>query len=84
MVLKSILNLVRSGATALTCERGLRDYMICTECHTVFTENEIEIGELFNCSPDTSVVCSEACEIATRERVKNGTCMNFREYSEYV
>ena len=75
---------MRSGATTLTCERGLKDYMICTECHTVFTENEIEIGELFNCTPDTSVVCSEACEIATRERVANGTWMNFREYSESV
>ena len=27
----------------MTCERGLKDYMICTECHTVFTEGEIEI-----------------------------------------
>ena len=68
----------------MTCERGLRDYMICTECHTVFTENEIEIGELFNCSPDTSVVCSEKCRERITEKVNKGTWMNFEGYSESV
>ena len=66
----------------MTCERGLRDYMICTECHTVFTENEIEIGELFNCSPDTSVVCSEKCRERITEKVENGNWMTFRGYFE--
>ena len=66
----------------MTCERGLRDYMICTECHTVFTENEIEIGEMFNCSPDTSVVCSEKCRDRINEKVENGNWMTFRGYSE--
>ena len=66
----------------MTCERGLRDYMICTECHTVFTENEIEIGEMFNCSPDTSVVCSEKCRDRITEKVNKGTWMNFEGYSE--
>ena len=68
----------------MTCERGLRDYMICTECHTVFTENEIEIGEMFNCSPDTSVVCSEKCRDRITEKVNKGTWMNFEGYSETV
>ena len=68
----------------MTCERGLRDYMICTECHTVFTENEIEIGEMFNCSPDTSVVCSEKCRDRITEKVNKGTWMNFEGYSESV
>ena len=66
----------------MTCERGLKDYMICTECHTVFTENEIEIGEMFNCSPDTSVVCSEKCRDRITEKVNKGTWMNFEGYSE--
>ena len=66
----------------MTCERGLRDYMICTECHTVFTENEIEIGELFNCSPDTSVVCSEKCRDRITEKVDNENWMRFEGYSE--
>ena len=66
----------------MTCERGLRDYMICTECHTVFTEGEIEIGEMFNCSPDTSVVCSEKCRERITEKVNKGTWMNFEGYSE--
>ena len=73
---------MRSGATTLTCERGLKDYMICTECHTVFTENEIEIGELFNCSPDTSVVCSEKCRDRITEKVNNENWMRFEGYSE--
>ena len=68
----------------MTCERGLRDYMICTECHTVFTENEIEIGELFNCRPETSVVCSEKCRERITEKVENGNWMNFEGYSETV
>ena len=66
----------------MTCERGLKDYMICTECHTVFTENEIEIGEMFNCSPDTSVVCSEKCRDRITEKVNKSTWMNFEGYSE--
>ena len=66
----------------MTCERGLRDYMICTECHTVFTENEIEIGEMFNCSPDTSVVCSEICEEKIKKKAENGNWMTFEGYSE--
>ena len=68
----------------MTCERGLRDYMICTECHTVFTEGEIEIGEMFNCSPYTSVVCSEKCREKITEKVNKGTWMNFEGYSESV
>ena len=66
----------------MTCERGLRDYMICTECHTVFTGNEIEIGEMFNCSPDTSVVCSEKCKERITEKVRKGDWMRFEGYSE--
>ena len=66
----------------MTCERGLRDYMICTECHTVFTEGEIEIGEMFNCSPDTSVVCSEICEEKIKKKVDNENWMRFEGYSE--
>ena len=68
----------------MTCERGLRDYMICTECHTVFTENEIEIGEMFNCSPDTSVVCSEKCREKITEKVSKGDWMTFEGYSETI
>ena len=66
----------------MTCERGLRDYMICTECHSVFTENAIEIGEMFNCSPDTSVVCSEKCRARITEKVNNENWMRFEGYSE--
>jgi len=58
--------------------------MICTECHTVFTGNEIEIGEMFNCSPDTSVVCSEKCRDRITEKVRKGDWMNFRGYSETI
>ena len=68
----------------MTCERGLKDYMICTECHTVFTENEIEIGEMFNCSPDTSVVCSEKCRERITEKVNKGTWMKFEGFSETI
>ena len=68
----------------MTCERGLRDYMICTECHTIFTENEIEIGEMFNCSPDTSVVCSEKCREKITEKVSKGDWMTFGGYSETI
>ena len=66
----------------MTCERGLRDYMICTECHTVFTENEIEIGEMFNCTSDTALVCSEKCRDRITEKVENGNWMTFEGYSE--
>ena len=68
----------------MTCERGLRDYMICAECHSVFTQDAIEIGEIFNCSPDTSVVCSEKCRERITEKVNKGTWMNFEGYSESV
>ena len=66
----------------MTCERGLRDYMICTECHTVFTENAIEIGEMFNCSSDTALVCSEKCRDRITEKVNNENWMRFEGYSE--
>ena len=66
----------------MTCERGLRDYMICTECHRIFTENAIEIGEMFNCTSDTALVCSEKCEKKITEKVENGTWMRFEGYSE--
>ena len=66
----------------MTCERGLRDYMICTECHTVFHSDAIEIGEIFNCSAHTSVVCSSECENVLREKVENGNWMTFEGYSE--
>ena len=66
----------------MTCELGLRGYMICTECHSIFTENAIEVGELFNCSPDTSVVCSEKCREKITEKVENGTWMMYEDYSE--
>mgnify|MGYP001281493707 FL=1 len=66
----------------MTCERGLRDYMICTECHSVFTENAIEIGEMFNCTSDTALVCSEKCEKKITEKVNNENWMRFEGYSE--
>ena len=66
----------------MTCERGLRDYMICTECHTVFTENAIEIGEMFNCTSDTALVCSEKCRDRITEKVNNENWMRFEGYSE--
>ena len=68
----------------MTCELGLRGYMICTECHSIFTENEIEIGEMFNCSPDTSVVCSEKCREKITEKVSKGDWMTFDGYSETI
>lgn len=58
--------------------------MICTECHRVFTEGEIEIGEMFNCSPDTSVVCSEKCREKITEKVSKGDWMTFEGYSETI
>jgi len=66
----------------MTCERGLRDYMICTECHSVFTENAIEIGEMFNCTSDTALVCSEKCRDRITEKVNNENWMKFEGYSE--
>ena len=66
----------------MTCERGLRDYMICTECHSVFTENAIEIGEMFNCTSDTALVCSEKCRERITEKVCKGDWMRFEGYSE--
>ena len=66
----------------MTCERGLRDYMICTECHSVFTENAIEIGEMFNCTSDTALVCSEKCREKITEKVNNENWMRFEGYSE--
>jgi len=66
----------------MTCERGLRDYMICTECHSVFTENAIEIGEMFNCTSDTALVCSEKCRERITEKVNNENWMRFEGYSE--
>ena len=66
----------------MTCERGLRDYMICTECHSVFTENAIEIGEMFNCTSDTARVCSEKCRDRITEKVNNEIWMRFEGYSE--
>ena len=66
----------------MTCERGLRDYMICTECHSVFTENAIEIGEMFNCTSDTALVCSEKCKERITEKVNNENWMRFEGYSE--
>ena len=66
----------------MTCERGLRDYMICTNCHRIFTENEIGIGEMFNCREDIALVCSSECEKKITEKVENGTWMKFEGFSE--
>ena len=60
----------------MTCVRGLRDYMICTNCYESFSKDAIEVGELFNCSSDTAIVCSEKCKKEITERVSNGTWMN--------
>jgi len=55
--------------------------MICTNCYESFLEDvsqkAIEVGELFHCSPDTSVVCSEKCEQEIIEKVRNGTWMDY-------
>lgn len=51
--------------------------MICTNCYESFLEGAIEVGELFHCSPDTSVVCSEKCEQEIIEKVRNGTWMDY-------
>lgn len=51
--------------------------MICTNCYESFSQDAIEVGELFNCSPDTSVVCSEKCEKEIREKVANGTWKDY-------
>ena len=56
--------------------------MICTECHSIFTDNAIEVGEMFNCSRDTSVVCSEKCKEILTEKVNNENWMRFEGYSE--
>ena len=68
----------------MTCERGLRDYMICTECHTIFTENEIGIGEMFNCRDDIALVCSEKCREKITEKVENGIWMMYDGSSETI
>ena len=68
----------------MTCERGLRDYMICTECHCVFHEGEIEIGEMFNCRDDIALVCSEKCREKITEKVRKGDWMTFEGYSETI
>ena len=58
--------------------------MICTECHTIFTGNEIEIGEMFNCRDDIALVCSEKCREKITEKVENGTWMKFEGFSETI
>ena len=68
----------------MTCERGLKDYMICTECHSVFTQDAIEIGEMFNCASDTALVCSEKCERKIIDKVQRGDWMNFEGYSAQI
>ena len=50
--------------------------MICTNCYESFLQDAIEVGELFHCSPETSVVCSEKCEDEIREKISNGTWMD--------
>ena len=54
--------------------------MICSECHVIFHKNAIEVGEMFNCSPDTSVVCSEKCKEIITEKVDNENWMRFESY----
>ena len=68
----------------MTCERGLRDYMICTECHTIITHDAIGIGELFNCREDIALVCSEKCREIITEKVENGTWMMYDGFSETI
>jgi len=59
----------------MTCERGLKDYMICTNCHTIFTEKAIEVGHLFNCRSDLAVVCSLKCKEQVISDSKDGSWM---------
>ena len=66
----------------MTCERGLKDYMICTECHTIITRDGI--GELFNCESDIALVCSEICREKITEKVENGTWMMYQGFSETI
>ena len=68
----------------MTCERGLREYMICTECHTIITRDAIGIGELFNCRDDIALVCSEKCRERITEKVRKGDWMTFEGYSETI
>jgi len=51
--------------------------MICTNCYESFSKDAIEVGELFHCSPDTAIVCSEKCEQEIIEKVRNGTWMDY-------
>ena len=68
----------------MTCERGLKDYMICTECHTIITRDAIGIGELFNCREDIALVCSEICREKITEKVNNENWMRFEGYSDTI
>ena len=68
----------------MTCERGLKDYMICTECHIIITRDAIGIGELFNCREDIALVCSEICREKITEKVENGTWMMYQGFSETI
>lgn len=54
--------------------------MICTECHVIFHENEIGIGEMFNCRDDIALVCSEKCRERITEKVNNENWMRFESY----
>lgn len=56
--------------------------MICSNCYYTFDKKGIEVGELFNNSPDLVTVCSDRCEKELTESVRNGTWMEYRGFPE--
>ncbi len=45
----------------MTCERGMRDYMICTNCNVVFHNDPEDVSDYFNLNEGLAYACSQAC-----------------------
>jgi len=58
----------------VTCERGLEDYMICTNCSIVFHNNNDDSHDVsvhFNLNKELAYACSKKCaeKIAMRSLI---------------
>lgn len=45
----------------MTCERGLKDYMICTNCSIVFHNDPHDVSDHFNLNEGLAYACSQKC-----------------------
>ena len=56
----------------MTCVRGLKDYMICTHCNTVFTRDPHDVSDYFNLTEGLAYACSQACA----EKIRMGSLID--------